>query len=127
MSIKPANLWSAPPNRSAGPAPRQTAAVSDVTASEAASVDADADADAAAQQAFANSPQMLAMKKQQWENWLTTSIPMLNDMTPMAASKTAGGRSLIEKLLDFYSMCSGGGGFGGGIDMNVDPTWARRR
>jgi hypothetical protein len=44
--------------------------------------------------------------KAHWDKWFKTKIPALDNQTPVAASKSASGRKLLETLLLFYENSS---------------------
>ena len=61
-------------------------------------------------------------RQQHLEKWLTEPIPMLNNLSPTAASKTKDGRARLEQLLDFYEKSSKAqANLGGMMMMNVNP------
>jgi hypothetical protein len=45
---------------------------------------------------------MKTITSQHWNTWFHTPVPMLNNQTPIVASKTEAGRKLIKELLFFY-------------------------
>lgn len=66
------------------------------------------------------------IRQQHLHKWLTEPIPMLNNLSPTAASKTKDGRARLEQLLDFYDTTSQNmpQGVHNGFSINPTREWA---
>ena len=51
-------------------------------------------------------------------SWLDDPIPMLNNVSPRTAARSAAGRARLDNLLEFYQK-----GSGGELDLNPDRAW----
>ena len=69
--------------------------------------------------------ELLVLKRNHWRSWFIGPIPMLDNISPIQAAKTAEGKCKLKALLSMYDKFSGSSANTSNISFNPPSNWVR--